>query len=534
MVFVNRLLLASLSLALAVLAAQAEESKFDTPEKAATTYLTALTKGDGKALLAALLKDEREKFKDKIPEKFDVLGTQTFKLGEVRTDGNTSVIQATISAEVAGSTETFPEIVVCIKADESWWVSREKSIAATGFAEASASPHGIANAFMEAYVKHDSQAALACLVKAEREKFKDKFTLPDQDDKLSFVLGSAGEKGDRAEVETLVKRTTAGGKTTEAAQVLVCLREDGVWRISMEETKKRSKEAGTDAMQRVKESEARACLGAFKDRCRVVYARNNKAPSKFEEIRVSRDEAAMDAWTLKEEFRVALDGKQMCIEAISKDSDDMLMVRFNLDDGKGFFLGCQRKIDNEVSQKDAQTLLTTMRDYLRVQYQKLGAMPKNITGDGKTITSYDLVGEYWIAHNEFTSKDNTVTLTADSINEAKVATLEFDITKGGGEVKFAAAYDGVAIWIKAQTEVGEIAKALNVYKVDNGDYPAKLEAVKGNFNDKIPVNPFTKTNYDYEVTETGFKLSCRGRDNKPGGRWRVDKDIVWTERGQAE
>lgn len=406
-------------------------------------------------------------------------------------------------------------------------------------------PENAAKAWADALVKGDGKAALACLIKSEREDKDIQKEFAEQPEsekatKFSYKLGESKIDGDNATVKATLTYTT-GNTSGSMNMVFVCAKEDGEWRVCYRKTQEQTKASNPDILREARESEARATLGALKDRCRVVNARAGKPPAKLAETDVGAEEFAMKYWTLLEEFRVASDGKNMIIEAWSKDSDSMLMVRQNLEDGTASFLGCQRKIDNEASQKDAQTLLTTMRDYLRVQYAKLGAMPKNITGDGKTVTTYDLVGEYWIVHNEFTSKDNTVSLTADSINEAKIARLEFDITKGGGDVKYADAYskEEVQNREKALKDMGEIIKALNVYKLDTSEYPDSLDAVKDQFKDnKIPGDPFSGKPYTCEFPvkngQKGIKITCLGRDNKPGGRWCVDKDIAWTERGQAD
>lgn len=92
-----------------------------------------------------------------------------------------------------------------------------------------------------------------------------------------------------------------------------------------------------------------------------------------------------------------------------------------------------------------------------------------------------------------------------------------------------------ARWQKAQTEMAEIVKALNTYHLHNGgQYPDSLDQVADKFNNKVPVNPFTKQPYVYEKTTNGFTLTCYGKDDAPGGEKDADKDIVFTERGLLE
>jgi general secretion pathway protein G len=91
-------------------------------------------------------------------------------------------------------------------------------------------------------------------------------------------------------------------------------------------------------------------------------------------------------------------------------------------------------------------------------------------------------------------------------------------------------------WTKAQTEMGEIVKALNMYKLngDNSEYPDSLEAIADQFNGKVPVDPFSKQPYAYERTQGGFTLTCLGKDQADGGAEIPDQDIRYTERGLVD
>ncbi|MCC6148853.1 MAG: type II secretion system protein GspG [Planctomycetes bacterium] len=91
-----------------------------------------------------------------------------------------------------------------------------------------------------------------------------------------------------------------------------------------------------------------------------------------------------------------------------------------------------------------------------------------------------------------------------------------------------------AKWTKAQTEMGEIVKALNTYNLDRGDYPDAIDAIADQFNGKVPSDPFSKQPYAYERTATGFVLTCLGKDQAEGGAEVPDKDIRFTERGMVD
>lgn len=93
-----------------------------------------------------------------------------------------------------------------------------------------------------------------------------------------------------------------------------------------------------------------------------------------------------------------------------------------------------------------------------------------------------------------------------------------------------------AKWTKAQTEMGEIQKALNTYALEHdGEYPADLSEIAGEgkaFPQGVPKDPFSKEDYIYEPLDRGFELICLGKDGVEGGEEIPDKDIIFTESGQ--
>ncbi|MCA8913313.1 MAG: type II secretion system protein GspG [Planctomycetes bacterium] len=90
-----------------------------------------------------------------------------------------------------------------------------------------------------------------------------------------------------------------------------------------------------------------------------------------------------------------------------------------------------------------------------------------------------------------------------------------------------------AKWTKAQTEMGEIQKALNTYALEHdNEYPDSLEVLTENaFKGGLPKDPFTKDDYQYEKGDGGFTLTCLGKDGAEGGAEVPDKDIIFTESG---
>lgn len=90
-----------------------------------------------------------------------------------------------------------------------------------------------------------------------------------------------------------------------------------------------------------------------------------------------------------------------------------------------------------------------------------------------------------------------------------------------------------AKWTKAQTEMGEIQKALTQYALEHdSEYPDTLDVLKESyFQNGLPKDPFTKDDFDYETVDGGFRLVCLGKDQADGGAEVPDKDIVYTEFG---
>jgi general secretion pathway protein G len=92
-----------------------------------------------------------------------------------------------------------------------------------------------------------------------------------------------------------------------------------------------------------------------------------------------------------------------------------------------------------------------------------------------------------------------------------------------------------AKWDTAKTQLVEIQKALDLFKLDNGEYPEALDELEGKyFKNGVPKDPWTKDNFLYEPTEDGFRLTCLGKDKAEGGDAKPNKDIVCTEGGILE
>ena len=93
-------------------------------------------------------------------------------------------------------------------------------------------------------------------------------------------------------------------------------------------------------------------------------------------------------------------------------------------------------------------------------------------------------------------------------------------------------------WDTAKTQMLEIKKALDMYKLNKGgDYPDSLEEISGEgteFPNGVPKDPWTKENFLYDVTEDGFELVCLGKDKTEGGEAKPNKDIIVNQAGLKE
>jgi general secretion pathway protein G len=90
-----------------------------------------------------------------------------------------------------------------------------------------------------------------------------------------------------------------------------------------------------------------------------------------------------------------------------------------------------------------------------------------------------------------------------------------------------------ARWDAARSDMAQIHQALNQYKLDNGDYPDSLDDLheRRYFPNGVPKDPWTRDNFIYEPTETGFELICYGKDQTEGGEAKPDLDIIFNEAG---
>jgi general secretion pathway protein G len=95
----------------------------------------------------------------------------------------------------------------------------------------------------------------------------------------------------------------------------------------------------------------------------------------------------------------------------------------------------------------------------------------------------------------------------------------------------------------AQTDLRNIAAALKIYRLDNGDYPSTAQGLaalsakpsgepvprnwnSGGYLDRVPVDPWGNP-YAYRSpgeNGAGFELVSTGKDGKPGGEG-LDADI---------
>jgi prepilin-type N-terminal cleavage/methylation domain-containing protein len=93
----------------------------------------------------------------------------------------------------------------------------------------------------------------------------------------------------------------------------------------------------------------------------------------------------------------------------------------------------------------------------------------------------------------------------------------------------------IARWNAARSEMMEIHKALEIYKLDNeSEFPESLDEIANRFPRGVPRCPFTKQPFQYERTQDGYRLVCLGKDQAEGGESPPDKDIVVTHMGLTD
>ncbi|MCF6228465.1 MAG: type II secretion system protein GspG [Planctomycetes bacterium] len=89
-----------------------------------------------------------------------------------------------------------------------------------------------------------------------------------------------------------------------------------------------------------------------------------------------------------------------------------------------------------------------------------------------------------------------------------------------------------AKWSRAQSEMMELGKAVNMYALANdGDYPESLSELTNSYPNGVPKDPFTKSEYEYEIFDDDFNITCLGKDGAEGGEKPADRDITINKAG---
>lgn len=93
-----------------------------------------------------------------------------------------------------------------------------------------------------------------------------------------------------------------------------------------------------------------------------------------------------------------------------------------------------------------------------------------------------------------------------------------------------------ARWDAARNDMSQIHSAISQYNLANGgEYPESLEQLKEKyFPNGVPKDPFSKDDYIYEITDSGFELICLGKDQAEGGTDKPNKDIRFNEAGEIK
>jgi hypothetical protein len=90
----------------------------------------------------------------------------------------------------------------------------------------------------------------------------------------------------------------------------------------------------------------------------------------------------------------------------------------------------------------------------------------------------------------------------------------------------------VARWDTARTHLLAIKKALDLYNLDNGEFPAALTDLEPKFFPQgLPLNPYTRGPFSYTPVGSnvvsGYRLEFLGKDGIKGGVEPPDKDVVF-------
>lgn len=89
-----------------------------------------------------------------------------------------------------------------------------------------------------------------------------------------------------------------------------------------------------------------------------------------------------------------------------------------------------------------------------------------------------------------------------------------------------------ARWDTTVNQMQQIHSAINQYRLNNGEYPDGLDTLQERyFPNGVPKDPWTKENFLYDPTESGYELTCLGKDQAEGGDAKPNKDIRFNEAG---
>jgi hypothetical protein len=83
-----------------------------------------------------------------------------------------------------------------------------------------------------------------------------------------------------------------------------------------------------------------------------------------------------------------------------------------------------------------------------------------------------------------------------------------------------------AKWDTGHTQLIEIRKAVEMYYLDNGEYPPALADLSPKYFQQLPKGPFGNEPYPYERTESGCRLTFLGKDQAKDGDEPPDKDVT--------
>lgn len=135
-------------------------------------------------------------------------------------------------------------------------------------------------------------------------------------------------------------------------------------------------------------SEARATLGALKDRARVAYLRNNTVPKTLEDLRMKPEEIT-GAFFKASDYSfggTAEEWRAVCANVFA-DEPKFLGIRANLITGKSVFSDKESSI--AARESEARAMLGALRDVARIHFARHDKAPQSLDDLKIDLSAFD-------------------------------------------------------------------------------------------------------------------------------------------------